>query len=215
MLDISRTDYVHQSLVISLLRVALRPDYSLILLSNNPKTVPLPDGDDDREVAQLRSVDSTRSGFLGCFFYLYVILGDNAVDPFIMHWFIEQLLADVCRTEGPMRRGEYSPSVWFWTVMFGACVASAAKPTSALEASQMKTTRDAYLDKINVASQLYRVKSWEGAKSVLQQFAWEDDFDGEDEIRALWEEAVWQDDGQRPKLRCNERIEGHNFRSIW
>ncbi|KAI0180090.1 hypothetical protein GGR52DRAFT_568848 [Hypoxylon sp. FL1284] len=203
-LDISRTDDVHQSMIISLIRVALRPIYSLnVLGSSCDSGEPLSEilarkaARPGNALAQVGSVDSSRSGFIACYFYLYVIMSEGPVDPFMLSWFIEQLLADVCRTEEPMQKGQYSSSLWLWSVMFGACATAAAKTSDELERSQIKVLRDAYLDKIYVVSQLLRLKSWEAAKSTLRLFAWDDDFDGEMELRAIWEEAVWQDDGRR------------------
>ncbi|KAI1212385.1 uncharacterized protein F4807DRAFT_457881 [Annulohypoxylon truncatum] len=207
-LDISRTDFVHQSMIISLLRVALRPIYSLYILGDShdsreplseilARKVPHPRASDSNVLSPLRSVDSSRSGFIACYFYLYVIMREGCVDSFILSWFIEQLLADVCRTEVPMQKGQYSPSLWFWSVMFGACATMAAKASDELEACQMKVMQDVYLDKIKLVSQMLRIKNWEAAKSILMLFAWEDDFDGEMELRAVWEQAVWEDEGRR------------------
>ena len=215
-LDMSRTDTIHQSLIISLLRVAIRPIYSVFTLgSTNDKGVPLSEvlakrilvsaGTSDDGLSALRPVDSSRSGFIACYFYLYMILREERVDSFILNWFVDQLWADVCRTQGPMRKGRYSQSLWFWTVMFGACVVSTIGrpgsgspgsgsgpgPESSLEAAQLKRARDEYLDKIELASRLLRIRNWESAKSQLSLFAWEDDFDGEADLRTIWEEAVW------------------------
>ncbi|KAI1878173.1 hypothetical protein JX265_002541 [Neoarthrinium moseri] len=209
-LDISRTDDVHQSIIVSILRIALRPIYDIFTLtgsehlteelsnvlarqSSHAQAL-------DSNLVALQSVDSSRTGFISCYFYLYMILRESGVDAFVLNWLLEQLLADVCRTESLMHKGSYSQSLWFWTVMFGACATVAARITSPLENEQMSAIRDVYMDKINLASQVLKIKSWEGAKSALRLFAWEDDFDGEEELRRLWEEAVWEDDGHRPKL---------------
>ena len=213
-LDMSRTDSIHQSLIISLLRVAIRPIYSVFTLgSANDKGLPLsevlakrilqPSADDG--ISALRPVDSSRSGFIACYFYLYMILREERVDSFILHWFVDQLWADVCRTQSPMRKGRYSQSLWFWTVMFGACVVTTVGKTtsdpSSLEAAQMKLARDEYLDKIALVSRLLRTRTWESAKSQLSVFAWEDDFDGEADLRTIWEEAVWAGDDRRGRSR--------------
>ncbi|CAJ2506097.1 Uu.00g002270.m01.CDS01 [Anthostomella pinea] len=233
-LDISRTDDVHQSMIISLLRVALRPIYSVFTLSGEDgdsagplsevmaqKTPPpahTPSSsqavDSNGVLAPLRSVDCSRVGFIACYFYLYVILREATVDPFILNWFIEQLLADVCHTEPLMYRGEYSQSLWLWTVMFGACVTTAARAGSAMEAEQMRLVHDIYLDKINLVSQVLRIETWEDAKGAMRLFAWEDDFDGELELKALWEEAVWQDDGKRPKTQCFDSVHARGGQDI-
>lgn len=209
-LDIMQTDDVHQSIIISLLGTAIRPirpRHDLFALSalDDPLRA-LDDGDhdpgalDNHSSSPVQSVDKSRSDFLSCYFYLYIILQDQLVDSFVLNWFLEQLLADVCRTQHSMQKGQYSQTLWFWTVMFGACATVAAKISSAAEEAQMKNMRDVYLDKINLASQVLRIKSWDGAKAAMRLFAWEEDFDGEDELRALWEEAVWADDGHRPKV---------------
>ncbi|KAI0603553.1 hypothetical protein F4775DRAFT_581443 [Biscogniauxia sp. FL1348] len=216
--DISRTDDVHQSMIISILSVALRPIYSMLVLSGSEdsdeplsevmaKRAPHAHTHDHDVLSPIRQVDCSRSGFIACYFYLYVILRESTVDSFILNWFVEQLLVDVCRTEAPMQRGQYSQSLWFWTVMFGACVTTAARTNSEMEKRQMKVLRDIYLDKISLVTQLLRIKTWEGAKSVLRLFAWEDDFDGELELRALWEEAVWENEEERPRSKPADYLE--------
>jgi hypothetical protein len=205
-------------MIISLLGVALRPIYDIFALSGSDNTAealsevlakkaPHPLAVDSDFVAPMRSVDSSRSGFIACYFYLYIILREGAVDAFVLSWFIEQLLADAYRTESLMQSGEYSPSLWFWTVMFGACTAAAAKVTSTLEGEQMKGLRDAYMDKINLGSRVLKIKSWESAKSTLRLFAWEDNFDGEEELKEIWEEAVWGDNTDPSPLHYPEPID--------
>lgn len=153
-------------------------------------------------IAPLRSVDCSRSGFMACYFYLYIILREERVDSFVLNWFLEQLVVDVCRTEASMQKGQYSPSLWFWTVMFGACAASAARGMSSTEDLQMQAVKDVYMAKIVLGNQVLKIRTWGGAKSVLRLFAWEDGFDGEEELRALWEEATWgrNGDGLGPGL---------------
>ncbi|KAK9781938.1 hypothetical protein SCAR479_01809 [Seiridium cardinale] len=209
-LDILQTDDVHQSMIISLLGIAIRPirpkhDIFALSVLDDPSEA-LAEGFerlptlDSHSMGPLQSVDNSRSDFISCYFYLYIILRDQWIDSFVLNWFLEQLLADVCRTEIPMQEGQYSQTLWFWTVMFGACATMAAWTTSPLEEEQIRTMRDVYLDKINLASQVLRIRSWEAAKSILRLFAWEDEFDGEDDVKVLWEEAVWADDGRRPKV---------------
>ncbi|TGJ85602.1 hypothetical protein E0Z10_g3175 [Xylaria hypoxylon] len=215
MLNISRTDDVHQSVIISLLRVALRPIYSMPTLSgaDDPeeplaevlaKKTPHPRTSDVNTIPSHRTVDTSRSEFIACYFYLYMILRENNVDSFLVEWFIEQLLADVCRTEALMQKGQYSQSLWFWTVMFGASAANATRTYSGTEEVHMKMLKDVYLGKINLVSQLLRIRNWEGAKSVLRLFAWEDNFNGESEMQAIWEEAVWGDNGKRPRTKNSD-----------
>ncbi|KAI2612310.1 uncharacterized protein GGS25DRAFT_512843 [Hypoxylon fragiforme] len=223
-LDISRTDFVHQSMIISLLRVALRPIYSLYILGGSYDSGELlsevlakkaPQARDSNALAPPRSLDCSRSGFMACYFYLYIIMREGTVDSFILNWFIEQLLTDVCRTETPMQKGQYSQSLWFWSAMFGACATMAAKTTDDLERNQMNVVRDIYLDKINLGSQVLRIKNWETAKSILRLFAWEDDFDGELEMKAVWEEAVWEDDRRRFRRRSPENTEYQDTWCCW
>ncbi|KAI0115236.1 hypothetical protein F4814DRAFT_313023 [Daldinia grandis] len=225
-LDISRTDLVHQSVIISLLRVALRPIYSLRMLGNSydseeplseilARKGPHSRVSDSNALSPLRSVDSSRSGFIACYFYLYVIIREGSVDSFILNWFIEQLLVDVCRTEMPMQTGQYSQSLWFWSVMFGACATMAAKTSDDLERKQMKVYRDVYSDKINLASRVLKIKNWEVAKSTLRLFAWEDGFDGETELKAVWEEAVWESEKASCKWYSGKNVEYQRARNCW
>lgn len=208
MLDISRTDHTHQSMIISLLRIALRPAYDMSTLCGTDDTAePLSEtlgkssshaeAGESSVVAPFQSTDCSRSGFMACYFYLYIILREERVDSFVLNWFLEQLVADVYRTEGLMQKGEYSQSLWFWTVMFGACAASAARGVSAMEERQMQAVKDVYMAKIVMGNQVLKLRTWAGAKSVLRLFAWEDGFDGEEELRALWEEATWGRNGER------------------
>ncbi|KAI1268565.1 hypothetical protein F5Y18DRAFT_234924 [Xylariaceae sp. FL1019] len=212
-LSISRTDDVHQSVVIALIRVALRPTYSVLTLSgaDDPgeplsetlaRKTPHPRANDAHVFTpHRRTVDCSRSEFMACYFYLYIILREGTVDSFIMEWFMEQLFVDACRTETMMQKGRYSQSLWFWTVMFGACAANAARVDSVKEDTEMRVLRNAYLDKISLVSQVLKIKNWESAKSTLRLFAWEDDFDGDSEVRAVWEEAVWRDNSKQPRTQ--------------
>lgn len=211
-------------MIISLLRVALRPIYSLYILGGSYDSGELlsevlakkaPQARDSNALAPPRSLDCSRSGFMACYFYLYIIMREGTVDSFILNWFIEQLLTDVCRTETPMQKGQYSQSLWFWSAMFGACATMAAKTTDDLERNQMNVVRDIYLDKINLGSQVLRIKNWETAKSILRLFAWEDDFDGELEMKAVWEEAVWEDDRRRFRRRSPENTEYQDTWCCW
>ncbi|RYP92266.1 hypothetical protein DL770_001579 [Monosporascus sp. CRB-9-2] len=222
---INRTDSVHQSLVISLLQATVRPIYSLFTLSSSSdwgeslpevlaKKIPRSKEEDSNIVTPLRPVDCTRTGFMACYFYLHVILREERVDSFILNWLIEQLLIDVRRTELLMQKGQYSQSLWFWSVLFGACIATAAKTDSSLEEAQMKLARDEYLGKINMASQVLRIKTWEGAKAALRLFAWEDEFDGELELKAIWEESVWADQG-RAKMPGAGNVDSGDVRAFW
>ncbi|RYP13354.1 hypothetical protein DL767_010796 [Monosporascus sp. MG133] len=223
--EINRTDSVHQSLIISLLQATLRPIYSVFRLSSSSdwgeslpevlaKKTPRSKEEDGNIVTPLRPVDCTRSGFMACYFYLHVILREERVDSFILNWFIEQLLIDVRRTELLMQNGRYSQSLWFWSVMFGACITTAAKTESSLEEAQMKLARDEYLDKINMGSQVLRIKTWEGAKAALRLFAWDDEFDGELELKAIWEESVWTDQG-RAKGPGGGNVDSRDVRAFW
>ncbi|KAH8673556.1 hypothetical protein BX600DRAFT_508807 [Xylariales sp. PMI_506] len=201
--DLNRTDQVHQSMIVSLLRIALRPTYDIFILDRDDAPAQTlfeilskssqNQSQDNQAVAPLRSVDYSRSDFISSYFYLYAILRENEVDSFILNFFLEQLLVDVCRTEPQMHSGQYSQSLWFWTVMFGACASNIAKVTSPLEAEQIQAIRDVYMVKIHLASQVLGISNWEGAKSKLRLFAWEDGFDGEEELRGLWEDAMWLD----------------------
>ena len=66
----------------------------------------------------------------------------------------------------------------------------------------MQAVKDVYMAKLVLGNQVLKIRTWGGAKSVLRLFAWEDDFDGEEELRALWEEATWgrNGDGLGPGL---------------
>lgn len=197
-------------MIISLLGVAmrpLRPKHDIFALSvlDDPSEA-LTDASHDPQaldinsMGPMQSVDNSRNDFMSCYFYLHIILRDQWIDSFVLNWFLEQLLADVCRTEAAMQKGQYSQTLWFWTVMFGACATTAAKVTSPLEEEQMRVYRDVYLDKINLVSQVLKIRSWDEAKQTMRLFAWYDGFDGEDELQRIWEEAVWADGGHRPKL---------------
>lgn len=197
-------------MIVSLLGIAIRPIrpkhdiFALSVLEDSSEalvdSLHNPQALDNNSMGPIPSVDNSRNDFMSCYFYLYIILREQWIDSFVTNWFLEQLLADVCRTEAPMQKGEYSQTLWFWTVMFGACATMAAKVTSHLEEEHMRIIKDVYLNKINMASQILRIKTWDAARQTMSLFAWEDGFDGEDELRGFWEEAVWADNGHRPKV---------------
>ncbi|RYP71020.1 hypothetical protein DL771_005115 [Monosporascus sp. 5C6A] len=123
-------------------------------------------------------------------------------------------VATLALVEVPMQKGQYSQPLWFWSVMFGACITTVGKTDSSLEEAQMKLARDEYLDKINMASQVLGIKTWEDAKSALRLFAWEDEFDGELELKAIWEEAIWADQG-RAKRPGTGNVDSRDVRAFW
>ncbi|RYP00576.1 hypothetical protein DL766_007410 [Monosporascus sp. MC13-8B] len=125
-----------------------------------------------------------------------------------------ELLIDVRRTELLVQKGQYRQSLWFWSVMFGACVITGGKTDSSLEEAQMKLARDEYLDKIKMASHVLRIKTWEGAKDALRLFAWDDEFDGELELKAIWEEAFWADQGRAKRSAAGD-VDSRDARAFW
>ncbi len=100
----------------------------------------------------------------------------------------------LCRRGNIVNRSGLDSHVW------GLC-GRRDQGLSELERSHMKMLKDIYLGKINLVSQLLRIRSWEGAKSILRLFAWEDNFNGESEMQAIWEEAVWGDNGKRLRTK--------------
>lgn len=137
---------------------------------------------------------SSRASYIATFFYLMGAINDGRVDPTLAVWLLEQLIDDSCATEAGMVAGTFSRQLWFWTALFGAAVAASAGQLPAETAPQIESWRAVYAAKLRLASLVLGLAHWDNAKGVLGEVAWCEGTMGERGLRAIWEQAMSQED---------------------
>ncbi|CAJ2502547.1 Uu.00g099410.m01.CDS01 [Anthostomella pinea] len=133
----------------------------------------------------------SRARLMSCYLCIFAILGANDVDPFMLNWLIEWMLSDLCHEEDAMRQGTFPRQVWFWGAMMATCAVSTARPNTALAVRQIEEWRELCHEKIRLVSHQLNVRTWEQAKRVFVSWVWRDDFDEEQQVKEMWEEAVY------------------------
>jgi hypothetical protein len=138
---------------------------------------------------------ASRNSYYTAFLYLCIILREGALSSFILKLLVDQLLDDAERTAKAFVEERCNRSLWFWTVMMTLAAVASAPTADKLEALEMLTWRGAIRGKIKLANSILGLTDWESAKAHLKLIAWKDGFDGEDELRRLWEDIAWDGDG--------------------
>ncbi|KAK2011119.1 hypothetical protein LZ32DRAFT_629757 [Colletotrichum eremochloae] len=147
--------------------------------------------DPERNIATMLNGDakSSRASYIATFFYLVMAVNDNEMDCVLTVWLLEQLIDDICDKEEEMIAGTFSRSLWFWSVMFGAAVASTGRPITATGREQLAQWRAMYAAKLGLASDVMQLDSWQAAKAVLAEVAWTDGSEAERRLQDIWEDA--------------------------
>ncbi|KAI0601526.1 hypothetical protein F4775DRAFT_589304 [Biscogniauxia sp. FL1348] len=137
------------------------------------------------------TVSESRSRLMSCYLMMFVILGTDSIDPFIVNWLVEWMLSNLCYEEEVVRRGEFPRQLWFWGAMKSMCVVTAAaRAISDLEARQIDRWRALCREKIRLVSRTLSLKNWEHVKEMFAGLVWRDGLAEEHQIREMWEEAV-------------------------
>lgn len=133
---------------------------------------------------------SSHCAFFTCFLYLTMLLRRGKMNSYILAWLIEQSLDDLNRTQPAFLGGACNQPAWLWTCLFGISAVASATATNELERREILLWRRAANAKIRLASSTLGLHDWDSAKAVLRAAMWVDGFDGEEETRTLWENAV-------------------------
>lgn len=139
-----------------------------------------------------RFLIGSRFSFSFCFLILCTLLPEGVMGSFILSWLIDMILEEAERTEQFFLAGTISHDQWFWSALMGLAAVSGVPATNELERIQMQVWRRALHDKIRLANKVLGLHDWKSAKVPLRRIAWLDGFDGEAEMRQLWEEAAGQ-----------------------
>ncbi|KAB5558011.1 hypothetical protein GE09DRAFT_1221147 [Coniochaeta sp. 2T2.1] len=137
----------------------------------------------------------SRNSYTTAFLYMCMLLREGALSSFILKLLIDELLNDSERTEGAFLEGRCDRSVWFWTMMMTLAAVASAPSEDRLEAQQLVTWQGAVTNKIRLANRVMGLDKWEEARRHLKMVAWEDGFDGEEEMRRMWEDIRWETAG--------------------
>lgn len=136
---------------------------------------------------------ASRIAYYTAFLYMCMMLRQGSLSSFILKLLIDQLLDDAERTVPAFLENRCNRSVWIWTMMLTLAAVASAPANDKLEAMQIRTWRGAINSKIRLANGVLGLDSWQSVKAHLELIAWEEGFDGEDELRRMWEDIKWQD----------------------
>ncbi|KAF6809978.1 C6 transcription factor [Colletotrichum sojae] len=150
------------------------------------------DFDPERNIATMLNGDpkSSRASYIATFFYLVMAVNDSEMDCVLTVWLLEQLIDDVCDKEAEMIAGSFSRSLWFWSVLFGAAIASSGRPITDTGRQQLAKWKAVYAAKLNLASSVMQLGDWQAAKAALADVAWTDESDAESRLREIWVDAT-------------------------
>ncbi|KAI1439187.1 hypothetical protein GGR50DRAFT_5947 [Xylaria sp. CBS 124048] len=155
----------------------------------------------------------SRARLMSCYLCLFATLGTDMVDPFMLNWLVEWMLSDLTREEDSMRQGKFPRQVWFWAVIMVTCAVATARPNTELEIHQVGEWRKACREKIRLVSQALNLKTWEQTKEVLTAWVWRDSYDEEQQVREMWEEAVYGKTLAATRTASPSRYDRHDFMS--
>lgn len=131
----------------------------------------------------------TQTAFMMSFLYIYAGLPWNALTSYMLNWVIEIFLEILAKTESAVVEGTFDPNDWFWICLYGASAAASVIQKFEQDKTQKTYWTAQFRHKLRWISDRLDVQDWNTAKRVLKSVRWEDGFDGEDEIQALWEGA--------------------------
>ncbi|KAI1842933.1 hypothetical protein JX266_010951 [Neoarthrinium moseri] len=130
------------------------------------------------------------TGFMWSYMYFFLILQNEDLDIFLFSFHLEDLLEAVTVSEQAALDGTYPVAAWMWAPVFGLCVLENVKARTGLERQQLGYWQESFLSKIRRVSRHVKIDNWEDAKDVLFNWTSGEPFDGEDQLKCLWERAV-------------------------
>lgn len=133
----------------------------------------------------------SRARLMSCYLCVFAMLGTDVVDPFMLNWLVEWMLSDLTREEEAMRQGKFPRQVWFWGILMVTCAVATARPSTPLEVHQIEEWREVCHEKIRLVSHALNLKTWEQTKDIFVAWVWRDNYDEEQQVREMWEEAVY------------------------
>ena len=132
----------------------------------------------------------SKIAFLLVSFYISIQMPQSAVSMYMLHWSTVMMLDILNKTRQGVIEGRLKATWWFWICMYGAAVAASAVPVSSQEVQEKgRFTRD-FAEKLRWICDMLGIASWEDAAETLWEVRWEHGFEGEEDLRRIWEEAV-------------------------
>ncbi|KAI1499848.1 hypothetical protein F5X99DRAFT_419633 [Biscogniauxia marginata] len=160
------------------------------------------------------TIGESRERLMSCYLSVFAILGSDSIDPFIINWLVEWMLSDLCHEEEVVRRGTFPRKLWFWGAMKSMCAVTATRANSDLEAYQIDKWRVLCQEKIRLVSRTLNLTTWEQVKELFVAWAWRDKFDEEQQLREMWEEAVFGKRIATIPIVALSYLDRHDFMSV-
>jgi hypothetical protein len=156
-----------------------------------------------------------RSAFFWCYMNIYSILGRDNVDPFILSWYAEVVLLELNRAEGALRHSIALGPVWLWTALTGMTYGNLCPDDTESSRRQSASWMERFAERTRLVSRLLKIKDWEGVKESLKKFVWKDDFECQEQLRELWEEAVLGKGASTPHDMSDLGTQNYNTDDGW
>lgn len=143
---------------------------------------------------------ASRSAFIACYMYVAMMLKKGAMNSYILNWLIEQFLEDAETLESAMRAGTCNRTVYLWALIISRTAVASVECSNELEKKQAEVWEKTFDDKIRLSSSILELQDWTAVQKLIGTIAWVPGFRGEDEIKTLWEVAMFGNiDGQGVK----------------
>jgi hypothetical protein len=140
---------------------------------------------------------ASRCSYFTTYLFLALILPESKLSFYIIHWLISQAHEDLKRTKPAFLAGTCHQASWFWTTIFGLAAVMSATRANGLELREVQTWRQAFEAHVRLGSHVLGLRDWKSAVAVLKVVGWVEGFDGDEEIRAMWEAAVQSDSASK------------------
>ncbi|KAI1332764.1 hypothetical protein F5Y16DRAFT_407401 [Xylariaceae sp. FL0255] len=155
----------------------------------------------------------SRARLMSCYLCVFAMLGTNVVDPFMLNWLVEWMLSDLTREEEAMRQGRFPRQIWFWGILMVTCAVVTARPSTDLEVYQIEEWKELCHQKIRLVSRALNLTTWEQTKRIFMSWVWRDNYDEEQQVREMWEEAMYGKRLAMIRTASPSCFERHDFMS--
>ena len=132
----------------------------------------------------------TQTAFLMSFLYIYVRIPWNGLTSYMLNWAIEIFLDMLDKTESAVLEGTFDSSDWLWICLYGASAAGSIVLKFKDDFVQKAYWEREFGQKLRWISDVLQIKDWDTAARLLTTVHWDTKFEGEGEIRKIWEVAL-------------------------
>lgn len=123
------------------------------------------------------------------YMYLSLVLRPGRMSNEILECLIDSIGRDTERLERNARNDSAEQSVLFWSLMLSSAALASTTPLPGVDGERLGSRKRAISNDLRGTSAMLRLHTWHAAVAVLKRVAFVE-FEGEQELKQLWEEAV-------------------------